>query len=104
MELSLTGRPFDGKEAAAIGLVNGSFSTYDALMVSVQKIAEEIASKSSVAVEGTKAILLHSRDHSVTDGLDYVATWNAGMLISKDIGKLLKVRTQQKIHRPSSKL
>ncbi|GBG65304.1 hypothetical protein CBR_g50345 [Chara braunii] len=103
MELSLTGRAFDGKEAAALGLVNRSFATHDALMTAVEEMAEDIASKSSVAVEGTKAILLHSRDHSVADGLDYVATWNAGMLISKDIGELLKARSRQR-PRPSSKL
>ena len=47
--------------------------------------ARLIASKSPVAVRGTKEVLNYSRDHSVDDGLRYVATWNAGMLISEDI-------------------
>jgi len=30
-------------------------------------------------------MLLHARDHSVADGLDYVATWNSAMLLSADL-------------------
>jgi enoyl-CoA hydratase len=29
------------------------------------------------------------RDHSVADGLNYIATWNAAMLISDDLGEAL---------------
>jgi delta(3,5)-delta(2,4)-dienoyl-CoA isomerase len=48
-------------------------------------MARIIASKSPVAIAGTKHILNHARDHSVTEGLDYVAVWNAGMLNTEDI-------------------
>jgi 2,4-dienoyl-CoA reductase (NADPH2) len=30
-------------------------------------------------------MLNHARDHSVADGLDRVATWNAAMLMSEDL-------------------
>ena len=30
-------------------------------------------------------MLNFSREHSVRDGLDYVATWNAAMLMSQDL-------------------
>jgi len=36
-------------------------------------------------VQGTKAVLAASADRSVAEGLDYVATWNAGMLQSADL-------------------
>jgi enoyl-CoA hydratase len=36
-------------------------------------------------VRGTKQVLNYSRDHSVADSLEYVANWNAAMLLSNDI-------------------
>ena len=52
-------------------------------------LAGEIAANSPVAVQGTKAVLAASADRSVADGLDYVATWNAGMLASDDLTEAL---------------
>lgn len=54
-------------------------------MEAAHELARKIAEKSPVAVRSTKRILLHARDHSVAEGLDYVATWNAAMLQSGDI-------------------
>ena len=34
---------------------------------------------------GTKRNLVFARDHTVKDGLEYVATWNAAQLQSKDL-------------------
>ena len=34
-------------------------------------------------------MLLYSRDHSVADGLNYVATWNAAMLMSADLAEAM---------------
>ena len=44
-----------------------------------------IAAKSPLAVCGTKAVLLRSRDLTVDQGLDYVATWNSAVLLSDDL-------------------
>jgi enoyl-CoA hydratase len=30
-------------------------------------------------------MLLYARDHSVDDGLNYIATWNAGMMSQRDV-------------------
>ena len=46
-----------------------------------------IAAKSPLAVTGTKAVLLRGRDLTVDQGLDYVATWNSGMLLSGDLAE-----------------
>jgi enoyl-CoA hydratase len=48
-------------------------------------LAAAIAAKSPLAVQGTKEVLNYSRDHSVADGLQHVANWNAAMLMSEDI-------------------
>ncbi|KAL1926528.1 hypothetical protein VTP01DRAFT_5649 [Rhizomucor pusillus] len=44
------------------------------------KTARLIATKSPVAVIGTKHNLNYSRDHSVAEGLSYILTWNSAML------------------------
>ena len=47
--------------------------------------AAEMAALSPLAVQGTKAVLAAGEGRSVAESLDYVATWNAGMLISEDL-------------------
>ncbi len=32
-------------------------------------------------------MLLYTRDHPVSDALNYMATWNAGMLSTADVGQ-----------------
>ena len=84
-ELAYTGRMVAAQEARAIGLVNRVYSDQQALLDGVMAIANEIASKSPIAIAGTKRMISYMRDHSVDDGLDYVATWNAAMLQSSDL-------------------
>lgn len=84
-ELAYTGRRFDAAEAKEIGLVNRVFESREALYAGVHEIAATIAAKSPLSIRGTKEILNHTRDHSVADGLQYMATWNAAMLMSQDL-------------------
>lgn len=53
------------------------------------RLAAEIAENSPVPVYGTKRNLLHARDHSVEDGLEYVATWNGAALQSEDLARAM---------------
>ena len=32
-------------------------------------------------------MITYARDHAVADGLNYVATWNAAMLLSRDLAE-----------------
>lgn len=84
-ELAYTGRTIDGNEAQSMGLVNRTFADQPALLEGVMQIAAEIASKSPIAVRGTKEMIRYMRDHRVDDGLEYIATWNAAMLQSDDM-------------------
>ncbi len=97
-ELAYTGRNFDGKEATSMGLSNQCFADKDSLMTHVLKIASTIADKSPLSIRGSKDVIRYSREHSVEDGLNYVATWNAGMMISEDIKTAL--RAQKRGERP----
>ncbi len=84
-EMAYTGRNVKADEALRIGLVNRIFIDVPQLLEGVFTIAREIAGKSPIAVAGTKRMIGYMRDHSVDDGLEYVATWNAAMLQSEDI-------------------
>jgi enoyl-CoA hydratase len=84
-ELAYTGRNMHAQEAKEVGFVNRVFEDWDTMMREVTAIARSIAKKSPLAMRGSKEMLLYSRDHSVAQGLDYVATWNAGMLSQADL-------------------
>jgi enoyl-CoA hydratase len=84
-ELAYTGRNFAADEARQIGLVNRLFESREALYAGVREIAATIAAKSPLSIRGTKEMITYARDHSVADSLNYIATWNAAMLMSQDL-------------------
>jgi enoyl-CoA hydratase len=84
-EMAYTGRNVEGKEAQKIGLVNACFPDKETMMNQVKELAGMIASKSPLSIRGTKEMLLYKRDHSVSDSLNYMASWNASMLLSDDL-------------------
>jgi enoyl-CoA hydratase/carnithine racemase len=83
-ELAMTGRSFSGDEALQMRLVNGVYETQEALMQAVGEVARTIASKSPLTVRGIKQVMNHARGRTIEEGLAFVATWNAGMLLSED--------------------
>src|SRR5690606_33605743 len=70
-ELAFAGRMVDGDEAQRIGLVNRVYEDRDSLLAGVMQLAAEIASKSPIAIRGTKEMIRYMRDHRVDDGLEY---------------------------------
>ncbi|KXS18520.1 enoyl CoA hydratase 1 [Gonapodya prolifera JEL478] len=84
-EVVYTARWFTAAEALQHGLVSKVLPTKEDAVREALKVAAEIASKSPLAVTGSKNILNYSRDHSVADGLNYVAVWNAAALQSSDV-------------------
>jgi enoyl-CoA hydratase len=84
-ELAYTGRRMPAARAAEVGLVNEVFATHEEMLEAVLGTAREIASKSPLAVWGSKEMLLYSRDHTVADGLDHIATWQTGMFQPGDM-------------------
>ena len=84
-ELAYTGRKFDAAEAKEMGLVNRVFESREALYSGVHEIAAAIAAKSPLSIRGTKEMITYARDHTVADSLNYIATWNAAMLMSQDL-------------------
>ncbi|KAL3204902.1 hypothetical protein MRX96_041043 [Rhipicephalus microplus] len=74
-------------EAHQAGLVSRVFPDKAQMMAAALDLAKQIASKSPVAVQGSKVHLVYSRDHGVNEGLRYMACWNMCMLQSEDLMK-----------------
>lgn len=95
-ELAYTGRDMDAEEAREAGFVNRVFEDRESMMREVTAIARTIARKSPLAMRGSKEMLLYSRDHSVAEGLNYIATWNSGMLSPADLQAGMRAQLEKK--------
>jgi enoyl-CoA hydratase len=84
-ELALTGRDFTAGEALQMGLITRICENREALYAEARKLAGLIAECPPLTVQGTKEVILHSRDHGVDAGLQYVAQKNAAALPSEDV-------------------
>ena len=84
-ELAFTGKDISAERAREIGLVNDVAADAEGVHKAAHALAAEIAANSPIAVQGTKAVLAANEGRTVAEGLDYVATWNAGMLVSDDL-------------------
>ena len=85
-ELCFTGRDFDARTALRMGLVSREVQgSGPQVRDAAIELARAIAAMSPLAVAGTKANLIYARDHSVSDSLGYVATWNGAALQSRDL-------------------
>ena len=78
-ELAYTGRRLPAARARDIGLVNEVFATHEEVVAHALATAREIASKSPLAVTGSKVMINYARDHTIKDALDYIAVWQVGM-------------------------
>ncbi|XP_067412823.1 delta(3,5)-Delta(2,4)-dienoyl-CoA isomerase, mitochondrial isoform X2 [Emydura macquarii macquarii] len=95
-ELAFTARKMMAPEAESSGLVSRVFQDKQAMLEGAFELAADIAGKSPVAVQGTKINILYSRDHSVPEGLRYIATWNMSMLQTEDILKSAQAALEKK--------
>jgi enoyl-CoA hydratase len=84
-ELALTGRDFTAAEALQMGLVTRVCEDRKALYAEAKSLASQIAECPPLTVQGTKDVILHSRDHGIDSGLNYVAQKNTAALPSEDV-------------------
>ena len=84
-ELAYTGDRMPAQRALECGLVNQVFEDHDSLVEGVLEIAGRIATRSPLAIWGTKEMINYTRDHSVADGLRYIAGWQSGMFQPADM-------------------
>ncbi|KAB7505171.1 Delta(3,5)-Delta(2,4)-dienoyl-CoA isomerase, mitochondrial [Armadillidium nasatum] len=86
-ELCFTARKFLSDEAVKIGFISRVFPDKAGLVKSALELAETIAKKSPVAMQTTKETLNYSRDHTVEEGLKFIAGRNMAFLQSADLMK-----------------
>ena len=95
-EYAYTGERMSAQRAVEVGLVNQLFDTHEDLVAGVLELAAEIAAQSPLAVWGTKEMVNYARDHSVADGLNYVATWQTGMFQGADMMEAFAAKAEKR--------
>ena len=95
-EMAYTGRRMLADEAKDSGLVGEVYDTQEEMLDAVHKLAAEIASKSPVAIYGLKAVMNYSRDHNVSDSLDFNALWSGAMLSQKDMTEAMTAHMEKR--------
>ncbi|XP_069692433.1 delta(3,5)-Delta(2,4)-dienoyl-CoA isomerase, mitochondrial [Periplaneta americana] len=83
-ELAFTARKMMATEAKECGLVSRVFDDKESMLQGALEMAKEIASKSPLAVQGSKISMVYSKDHTIQEGLDHIRLWNMTMLQSED--------------------
>ena len=96
-ELTYTGRKMKSDEALRHGFVNQVFSDQEQMLEGVFAIAQQIAMNSPMAVAGSKEMLNYTRDHSVQDSLNYMATWQSGMLQLPDVHESMAAGQEKRL-------
>ena len=95
-EMAYTGRRMYAEEAKDAGLVSDTFESQEKLLDAANKLANEIASKSPVAIYGLKAVMNYSRDHTVSESLEYNALWSGAMLSQKDMTEAMTANMEKR--------
>ncbi|MGO9139455.1 MAG: crotonase/enoyl-CoA hydratase family protein [Syntrophales bacterium] len=96
-ELALTGRDFDAEEALKMRFITRICRDKDELIAEAKKIAQQIASCSPLAIQGTKEVILYSRDNGVYPGLEYVAQKNSALIPSEDMLEALAAFMEKRV-------
>ncbi len=95
-ELAYSSRNLGADEAAACGFVNKVYTDQEQMLEAVRALATDIARHSPLAVHGTKAMLNYSREHSIEDSLNHMATWQAGMMKTPDIDEAMSAMSEKR--------
>ena len=95
-EMAYTGRRMYAGEAKETGLVSDTYKSQEDMLKVANSLAKEIASKSPVAIYGLKAVMNYSRDHSVSESLEYNALWSGAMLSQKDMTEAMTANIEKR--------
>ena len=95
-EMAYTGRRMYADEAKETGLVSDTYESQEEMLAAANELAKVIASKSPVAIYGLKAVMNYSRDHSVSEGLEYDALWSGAMLSQKDMTEAITANMEKR--------
>lgn len=88
-ELIYTGRDISLDEIKELGFVSNISSTKEDALAAAMKTAKTIASRSPLAVQGSKHNLTFSEDKPFLVGLEFNAIWNMAMMQGGDVEKAI---------------
>ena len=95
-EWTMLGEKVLADRAYEVGLVSSLHDSHEEMMKNAFEIAEKLASKTPLAMWVTKETLNYSRDHTVREGLENVALWNAATLHKEDVMSTMMSKMQKK--------
>ncbi|KAL3425831.1 enoyl-hydratase isomerase family protein [Phlyctema vagabunda] len=88
-DVALSARVFGADEALRVGLVSQVLETKEKAVEAALAYAGLLATKSPIAVQGTKELLNHARDHNVADSLRYTGVWNSAGIQTEDVTRAM---------------
>ncbi|KAL3993595.1 Enoyl-CoA hydratase/isomerase family protein [Acanthocheilonema viteae] len=84
-EFAYTARDFNSLEALKYGFICRQFDSTEECLSAALSLADNIAMKSPIAIQGTKLALNYSRDHPIDDSIQFIRIWNQSQLQSDDL-------------------
>ncbi len=91
-ELAFTGATLKADRAERLGLVNAIHADAEAVLAAAFDMARSIASKAPLAISGSKAALNHARDHTVAEGLEWIAVMQGSLWSPADVMAAIQAR------------
>jgi enoyl-CoA hydratase len=96
-EMAFTGERLGAQRALQVGLANAVLPDAQATLAHALKLAEAIASKSPLAVAGSKLALNYAVDHPTGDALDQMTLLQSAIFDLEEMGRAItawKAKTQ----------
>ncbi|HOP63095.1 MAG TPA: crotonase/enoyl-CoA hydratase family protein [Spirochaetota bacterium] len=84
-ELAYTAKDIDAQRAKEINLVNEVYENHEELLIGAEKMAQEIADNSPLAVQASKAVLKYGIGKSIDDSLKFNAAVSNYTIPSNDL-------------------
>jgi enoyl-CoA hydratase len=91
-ELAYLGTSLTADRAERLGFVNAVLPDAEAVLAAALDMAKAIAAKAPLAVSGSKAAITYARDHTVAEGLEWVAIMQGSLWSPTDIMAAIQAR------------
>ena len=91
-ELAYTGVTLTVDRAERLGMINAVLPDAEAVVTAALDMAKRIATKAPLAISGSKAALNHARDHSVAEGLEWIAVMQGSLWSPADVMAAIQAR------------
>jgi len=88
-DVALSARVFGAEEAYRVGFVSQVLENKGKAVEEALRMGALLAEKSPVAVQGTKELLNHARDHTTADSLRYTGVWNSAAIQTSDVERAM---------------